>query len=1223
MEENPLPNDTCSVTRDLENQFILRHQLKPYVYHEDGNCCVLYSRTTNTAYEWPTDRALRVKDLDEFREIGHTLGIDYVRTFFRKFAIDIDCLCRKLDVQQQQLQHCNTVMVNLIKIKMISLLTNFASGPIEYTVWSRGCGFHIYTNVDVSMPTHLRLAYQLHSEFSGCVIEVPSKMPLPCSAKDSGCPYRPMLPNANDADFELIPCYDSTSFFDLYQLGGSYVEGASGLKVETATGDLYLNFAVVPDRRYGVPKFSRIIKIGTIDPFLRQYADYLTFVSQQQPQPVALGERDLADLDPEFRSRLDSFMLLYNRRFLQSSRTDCEAFVEGSLTRNGGLYLQPYIVMLHKAMEPIELKDMILVLRTIYSRELDDPCLERFLRYYDRNTYISYIDTYESMLDHLCYLYTNQISATMSLNERIQQIMCMELSVQSHEAFVASLERKERAQKQQAVNKVLDVYIEILVKLQVIMYNSSSMYYYVLDDNHYRMCTKPKKLLPTVIFNWVGVQRRVVDDLHAKLEMARDRFIVRQTILFSESKFQFATTVGTFNSLTGMYTAKTRFLRYNCYRDVAIWRLHTPYEMYERQNYDVLDRLNATERFTRIMHEDVGSLFVHFLLAPALIQLRWVMFVDEYRIIKLMDLMTRYEDLSSAYFLVEYFPIDPKFIYLLMLIYRTYDGFNTMRSYQAMADAVLNYNKRDRESWRAHFEEALATVTYDEHDSYMDTLLSLRGHLVSDVSREFCLYMTVLAVCVVKCQAFAPFVEAFGVTEIPKPRKTPSEYDDSQYRMNIGTCRDNMHRAIRILFGDQLSVEDRNVIVTMFSISMSTYFDPIATTELLSSLSFLFVPYNKKKKIFVYHGNGDNGKSFICNLIQKMASPKVGRFSNLTAAMERANVTLKNNVTILNEIRTVDASKIKTVTGNDPESTKQFFSQEYEMFVNQSLLYGATNSIIQFKGSNADVDFVSVNRFHVIQLKGQQNHVTTKMPSLLAMLTNEQVYNGTIEASEDDLANAMSFLSYQTYLLRRDDNLFATVDEDNVHSKCYRDQMYRNNNKLYNFLVHIGISEARGFSILAERLSKLVNRCLSMTNVKVSASSLGFDSFAQFRDAFHSQYGIMLQDGVSVPNLAENGLLMHIFSNMSVQESAGSVLTKECIERQVKTYHAEYDKDNARSFFQRENVAHYDYRNGVYKNIKFKFSPIEYSGNEIDDSEFEKYRTKQSEELFRTADPSL
>ncbi|CAL7933169.1 unnamed protein product [Xylocopa violacea] len=235
----------------------------------------------------------------------------------------------------------------------------------------------------------------------------------------------------------------------------------------------------------------------------------------------------------------------------------------------------------------------------------------------------------------------------------------------------------------------------------------------------------------------------------------------------------------------------------------------------------------------------------------------------------------------------------------------------------------------------------------------------------------------------------------------------------------------------------------------MFIIGMLTYFDPIITTELLSSLSFLFVPH-KIDEIFVYHynGNGDDNGKFICDIIERMTFPKVGRFSDLKEAVKAVakhpHVTLKNNVTIIDEINVVDESAFAWLYNCAPVSIPVPDSFQLEMLYKQPLLYCATNSIITFEFEYTDI--FSVKRFHVMQLKGQRNHVNAKVSfecpnCLLEMLTNKQVYNGVNDLTWSELINAISFLSYQTYLLKRDDALCPTINRDNVHTKKYHDQM--------------------------------------------------------------------------------------------------------------------------------------------------------------------------------------
>ncbi|CAL7933168.1 unnamed protein product [Xylocopa violacea] len=436
--------------------------------------------------------------------------------------------------------------------------------------------------------------------------------------------------------------------------------------------------------------------------------------------------------------KLKMFMSIFNMKFIGHNCSTYDLFIRNSLLEDGGLYLQPYVVMLNKYLLSISEHDSELnddefkeVLGILYQHQLtDDLCIKRFVQYYDENTRECYIDTWYDMMNHLFYLYTNQLSATMSLNDKIGKLIANAMNEESHEALWKSLERmRDEDIKTHYIEMTLNIYTDVLVNLQVIMQTRATKeHYYVLNnDNYYEIFTGPldesfMQHLPDIIFKLVGNQPEITDNLVCKL-WSMDTPAVDDHLLFCNSTFQFATSVGTFNSLLGMYTANTRFLRYDRYRYAAIWKLHVVRMMYTRQNYDILERLKATEKYAKLMHENVGSLFVHLLFAPAIIQLRnWTHPIDEFRIAKLMNLLMRYEDLSSAYFLVEYFPIDPTFIYLIMYIHQSYDGFSTMETYEEMKTHILKEKKLDANTWQAYFRQELESVTFEEKESYMDTL---------------------------------------------------------------------------------------------------------------------------------------------------------------------------------------------------------------------------------------------------------------------------------------------------------------------------------------------------------------------------------------------------------------------------------------------------------------------------------------------------------------------
>jgi hypothetical protein len=1246
-----LPNDSCLITKTLELKFLNETNLTAYEQNngsnggggDDGNNgsdnlgsgggssdgkdtdinyeTILYCRTADTHYSWPSSKPLSSKDLKMFEEVGHTFGFDYRLMYTRKLAFDLDCICRK---NPRTSSHLNEGLVNKV-IQSITLhLQQQLNEKItpEYSIWRNKCGYHIYSNINVSLPTHLLLAKYVSIDFQveDVIIEVPDIMPLPYSAKKTNEPYIPMYPNQTEV---ILNMNIKESYYECFDHIQVFQKSASFVKMKTRTSTLYCNRSPNVRQKYGSPKINHIRSIELFPEFdyMIQYVKYIEHVNAKETENLLNnGTRELNGIshirDAKLKDRLFTFLSVFNEKFTGAALLSTEMFINFAFISNGGLYLQHCVVLMHKFLDPVSDEDMTMILKIIFKKYIDsearpkDLCIERFIKYYDSNTYRCYTDSKECMLEHLHFLYVNEISPFDSLDDQIDKMMRQILCEESNIAFQRSIRMMPKEERVANILRAISVYCELMIAMNAIMYNVSTLNYYILDgaSTHYKISTK-LDYLPQIIFYWVGTSKKTKEYIMAELDMQRRKYTVRQTTLLTKCKFQFSTSVGVFNSIIGMYTAKTRFLRFICYRESAVWDFDSPYVMHAEQNYGVVKKLEKAEKYAKFINYNVEPLFVHFLLAPAIIHIRKNYNLNEYMIKNLLNILTLYKDLSSAYFLVEYYPIDPKFIYVIMYIYKNYDGFHTLENYLKLSDHIFNHNRVDENAWREKFRPLLDKCTYQQKDTHMETLLTIDGDSVNNVTEEFCFYATILAICFIKCKSFDTFTKAFDVTKLPEPRNEHPEYNDFNWDISLSMFQSNLYRALRIVFGNCEDTFDRKMILAISSICMSTYFNPTTTQELLNSLASLFVPINLARKIFLYYGKGGVGKSMMCDIIQYMASPKVGRFQNLNIAMDRANITAKTNVTILNEMKYVDSGKIKAITGNDAESAVQFYNQEYEMHMTQSLIYGATNHIISFTGKS-DVDPVSVDRLHVIQLIGTQNPIDFKSATLLSMLTNYQMFQGIVTLSEYEIATAITWLSYGTYVISRNENFLPKINLDNSVSREYREIVYRMNNSLYNFLVNADIIEARGFHISTNKFISIVKNRLRNINCVGSASSSvsTIKNYVEFKMKFYNQYCIDIEKTTIIQDFQEIGLVDHIMRNMCVYECEGEIITGSDIEERVRVYSDSIDKENARSYFMRENGNRYCYISETYKNIAFKSQPIYYDNNK---------------DLFTSSPPSL
>nr|AJZ73107.1 helicase [Venturia canescens] len=1184
-----LSNTPFNQTQAVELAFLERYKLTPYVAHKSTSNTVIHSETLGRHYEWPENATVRDDVLRVFKDCGHTLAIDYTKTYVRKFSLEINCACQR----NPSSTHANDALANNIKSRVEVMLKRTTNNePPQCAMWKNSCSYHLYSDVSVSLPLHLLVAKHLSINFQehNLLIEVPPCMPLPYSAKGTSRPYQPMI--LGQASVELVGRYP---FFECITL--QHVSSDSLVATIIAEPrPVYVCTTNNTRLVYSKPKFPSNISsvtLGKTFSYMNQLEEFIVQSNRRVAKTLADGgdptEIELRDLDSRSKEKFREFIVSFNISHFNRSDLSLASFVRVSASDNGGLYLQPYTVAMHKSLEPITVDAFKSVLRTVYKEVASvDETVARFIDMYEVHTYNSYLDTATEMMAYLSYLFINNISPFLTIDARINEVMSNSLHIESPERACKRLQGKKREEKKEVYDQLVRVYVDVMARLKILMYNESTLTWYVANDNgFYKSCKSLTDSNLPCIGEWTGYDKLALDMLGQHLYSRKSFF--KTTDLWPVCEFMFATMVGVFNSVTGLYTANTAFLRFVKTRKYAIWDITRPLKSYDKQNHDILKLSYSASRYVNILTNRLTEVFTHFQLAPAVIQLRDVYDIEEFRLTKFFALIQTHTDLRGAYFLVEYYPIDPKFIYIIMYLYDT-NELESLLSYEKLVDRVFRYEQErvGENEWRNKFAQQMATLKYDEDEkSYMGTLLSMNGERVRDVSAQFCFYAVIIAVCMIKCRTFETLVRAFGVSRLPPPKSEHPRYSGVKFVTNLACLKKNFERTLDIVFGSNLNYFERCLTEIIVKLGMSTAFDSETTIELVNMVSAIFVPINKNKKLFIFFGKKDTGKSLICNWIQELNSPDVARLTRLEEAVERANITMRHNVTIINEVNTLDSSHIKSITGNDAESMKKFFSQEYELQRSQSLVYGATNNIIKFyshKSRNMDTDKTTIDRIHAIELRGQQtSEAEYSADSFFMMMTESKFYEGIMNCKESHSANALAWITYVAYYHNRDQNFRPVINVHNRNVKAYKANVYFNNNELYAFMVRSGLTEAEGFTMCKEVLINTVKRSIED---KISST---ITKLSDFKLKFSQHYNLALDEVSVVQNIQYTALIQHIQNNMSTIPSQNGIITRDDIDARLKLYNTVLDRENASVFFKLNNKMYYDPTDGggVYRGVCF------------------------------------
>lgn len=92
------------------------------------------------------------------------------------------------------------------------------------------------------------------------------------------------------------------------------------------------------------------------------------------------------------------------------------------------------------------------------------------------------------------------------------------------------------------------------------------------------------------------------------------------------------------------------------------------------------------------------------------------------------------------------------------------------------------------------------------------------------------------------------------------------------------------------MYAGELTVFGKALARLTIHLGMSACFDPDTTCKLINIFSATYVP-----------------RDVLSDLVMLFSAPGVGRFQDIRQAVERANITTKTNVTIINEASTINS----------------------------------------------------------------------------------------------------------------------------------------------------------------------------------------------------------------------------------------------------------------------------------------------------------------------------
>lgn len=1232
--QDGLPIDTSPTVHTIESTFLRQfEELVPYSYNENDLRTVVFSRILQKKFYWPLDKPITISNLKPYFSIsGHTMSIDNSLSYSRLLAFDLDCVCRKEKFTSKHLEYdiCkNFVEIMLKLLKDAFHITRLPRIDLWHTTEDRRCSFHIYTDLMVSMPTHLQLLRLLTSQFhsSPVKIEVPMYMPLPYSAKNENRPYQFVSENREFSGVALT-AYGDCEFFELYELSRTKVQEET-IAIIHKMDDTLLYLTRRPVGTRLIHNKLALIDVESIEklPGFDDMQQLHTFIENaitcnkvalakatKNTTGAALTEVDLSAFSEKQKKITLKFFALFNEKFRCRNPASIYDLFLDVCTTHGTYDLQHYCCALFKFVKPaFPFDEFRALMRCVFASKMSDlRSVQQFVDTVQEKDFGAYQFTCVDILSHLYYLKKNNVTPLMTFHEKINTIMKNLTGVGSPEEQAEIIANLPKDQKEAEIKKVLELYLEVMIELECIAKDGTNDRYNYRDlrrGTHY--VSSPEKpnefFLPHIIFDWVGFRNTSKVNTFFKSNAYRCAVYSYVQPNFVSLNFLFATYAGVFNSSTGLYSSSNKLLKFNKSRTssiwpVSVWTERITLNIDSRVNEILLERLDVAKVYAKFMHTHVSKLYIYFIVIPAIIQMRGMMSIAESRISQLMSKIYSLPDLDPMMVLFEYLEFDMKHVYVFCAILKKYGGVSSFFSYKKLCVSMFNTVHITQSQWSRCLQQLMDECDYNENlPTYKERLLSLRGPSmeIDTQDHEFIIVVILMAV-IVKCPTFSAFTNVLKL-KMPAVSEPHPDFADFDHVTCVETMAKNMNRAIDKTFGAEPKTDfEIELINECLSICMSCNFEPETVMGYLDSISATFIPFNMLKKMFVYHGKGGVGKTLMCNKIMHLLGPNLGRFNSFDSS-KRLDFG-EQSICIFNEIDTVTSSLLKSVTGNDCETAMRFYTQAHVTQLTRPLMYAATNTFIKF---SSDVDLAAVDRLYGVFFTGKQVHASSNVGSFFDMFLDASYFMNMITTGVTD-PFALSWLAFASFMLRRDKNYCVPLNVESPAAVNYRNTVYYNNNKVYKIMRDCGFTYDANFFINSSKILERVNAYFADSDkgsVTSSTSAHGpITNVKAFQTRFAEFMHVDLVPNLRVDSFQETLLIAHIKEAMATHEEPNNVITEEEITQRLRSYTKWEHRDNAYQYFHFLNSKHFDFKTTTYKGIAFSNESFSYQGNEMEDN---------------------
>lgn len=424
--------------------------------------------------------------------------------------MDVDCIKCRSNGQITTSRHASESDIN----RILDCLNDMLKFKIKFSIWSNQCGFHIYSNYNVSIFYHLyirdALAVQI-ADMDSAVVEVPDTIPLPYSSKAySDKIYKPLHTMSNSVlkSFHVCASIDNYDYYEMFSIKHVTPKQEEHLllTVITSTATEYVIFY---KRRYiknKIPSFLNAISctpspIQSFPPDALKYVDLIikmtvgfeenllteSYTEVRYPSQLSKLKNLFSVADYHFSIYFNTFgTVFFGEEYQLFTDTGLnidllQKYIYHSAIQFKELNLQHYIVSLHKCVEnELPFETIQEILQLLYEQQSEEYVQHIILNY---NTFIRdvYPTDFNQIIRYMQLYVTKTITPFMHLTEVFNAILSNRLSITATQ-FNELIRTEDIFAVKDWTHRFLESALEICRKYQFIITYDSIVYYLETDS---------------------------------------------------------------------------------------------------------------------------------------------------------------------------------------------------------------------------------------------------------------------------------------------------------------------------------------------------------------------------------------------------------------------------------------------------------------------------------------------------------------------------------------------------------------------------------------------------------------------------------------------------------------------------------------------------------------------------------------------------------------------